>query len=134
VLETIKRFMVKTRTIITKNLCSHLAQFTGDRLKTDHHHNHHDVNSVRRNVAPFPSALFSTHILPPWASTIFLATYKPKLISPIDLELYLVNNSGSIVWSTPSIFYTYNNFFFVLRINTHLNVYGLIAGKLLSIT
>jgi hypothetical protein len=33
---------------------------------------------VKVNVAPFPSLLFSPHILPPWASTIFFEIKSPN--------------------------------------------------------
>jgi hypothetical protein len=55
-----------------------------------------DINSgkLNANVAPLPSLLFSAHILPPWASTIFLEIYKPNPVPSKDFVANLVNNLG----------------------------------------
>jgi hypothetical protein len=44
---------------------------------------------TNENVAPFPSSLFSAHILPPWASTIFLDTNNPRPVPPESVETKL---------------------------------------------
>src|SRR5918999_2896756 len=59
------------------------------------------VGSVNENVAPFPSLLFSAHILPPCASIIFLQIYRPRPVPEKDLDENLVKSLGIISGSTP---------------------------------
>src|ERR671923_23669 len=59
------------------------------------------IGSVNENVAPFPSLLFSAHILPPCASIIFLEIYRPRPVPEKDLDENLVKSLGIISESTP---------------------------------
>ena len=51
---------------------------------------------LKLNVAPFPSVLFSAHILPPWASTILLEIYNPRPVPEKDFEANFENSFGII--------------------------------------
>src|SRR5919201_1674956 len=59
------------------------------------------IGSVNENVAPFPSLLFSAHILPPCASIIFLQIYRPRPVPEKDLDENFVKSLGIISGSTP---------------------------------
>jgi hypothetical protein len=39
---------------------------------------HHLSGKLKLNVAPFPSALFSAHILPPWPSIMLFEINNPN--------------------------------------------------------
>ena len=60
------------------------------------------TGKLNENVAPLLSALFSAHILPPWASIIFLEINNPKPVPPVcDFEANFVNNFGNMLESIP---------------------------------
>src|SRR5919198_4444991 len=56
---------------------------------------------LKLKVAPFPSILFSAHILPPWASIILLEINNPNPVPVEDFEVNFVNNRGIISGSIP---------------------------------
>ncbi len=52
-------------------------------------------------MAPLPSGLFLAHILPSWASTIFLHMNRPRPVPLLDFVANFVNNRGNIPASIP---------------------------------
>ncbi len=51
------------------------------------------IGNVKLNIAPFSPKLFTPHILPPCASTIFLQIYSPKPVPVVGSEVAnFVNN------------------------------------------
>jgi hypothetical protein len=59
------------------------------------------IGKLKENVAPLPSVLFSAHIVPPRASTIFLEINNPNPVPSKDFAENLENNLGNISWSMP---------------------------------
>jgi hypothetical protein len=59
------------------------------------------IGRLKLNVAPFPSALFSAHIFPPWASMMLLEINNPNPIPEKDLVANLENSLGNIAGSMP---------------------------------
>lgn len=66
---------------------------------------------VNAKVAPFPFLLFSAHIFPPWASTIFLEMNNPRLVT----RFWFYWELGEQLWqylvaySCSSIFHLYQD-------------------------
>ena len=61
------------------------------------------TGNVNLNSAPFPSKLFTPHILPPCASIIFLQIYSPKPVPVVESEVAnFVNNLDNILSDIPS--------------------------------
>ena len=56
---------------------------------------------MKKKEAPFPSALFSAHIVPPWASTILFEINNPNPVPWNDFEANLVNSLGIMSRSIP---------------------------------
>jgi hypothetical protein len=52
-------------------------------------------------LTPFALLLFSAHIVPPWASTMFFDMYKPSPIPMSDFVANFVNNFDNISGSIP---------------------------------
>ena len=52
-------------------------------------------------VAPFPSELFSAHILPPWASMMLFDMNRPRPVPTKDFEANFEKSLGIISWSIP---------------------------------
>src|SRR5919108_5370539 len=66
------------------------------------------------NAVPFPSGLFSAHILPPCASTMLFEMNNPNPVPVSDLETNFVKSRGNISLSMPvpvSLTLTMNSFF-----------------------
>ena len=57
----------------------------------------HNAGRLNANVAPFPSGLFSAHILPPCASTIFLETYSPNPRPSEEVVANFVKSFGKML-------------------------------------
>ena len=61
-----------------------------------------NTGKIKEKLAPFSPSLFLAHILPPWASIIFLAMNRPRPVPWKDFEANFVNNLGKISWFIPS--------------------------------
>ena len=59
------------------------------------------IGRLKVKVAPLPSELFSAHILPPCASTIFLEINNPRPVPWNDFDANFENNLGTIWWCIP---------------------------------
>jgi hypothetical protein len=60
---------------------------------------------LNENVAPLPppvESLFTAHILPSWASTMFFDIYKPRPIPISDFVVNFENNFGNMSGPIPS--------------------------------
>jgi hypothetical protein len=77
---------------------------------------------LTENIAPLPSALFSAHILPPWASIVPLEIKNPDPDPVSELVTNFENNLSYSSESIPraSILYANNNFGFFATINSFL--------------